>query len=150
MTRLLTLSLLSLTFSISAFDIKSVDETNESKIDAKTNKKALDGKTIYTPIESIILNPMVPKVVQGNKPIVNPLSSNIIYPIGISPPKSLDNNAKEFTLPEEDDIFITKDEIKKSNDNKEIKIKLDAEFEKNAKPDFSSKKLQKISPVNIE
>ena len=139
-----------------AFDIETIDETEEGIIKSKRNEIADDGKTIYKPIEPTIIKPMKLTIVQGYKPIIKPVKRKIIYPIGAIPPKPVESRESEqepIKKTNEENIFLSKEELEKNKNASQINtIKYDDDFKKNSSSTINEKenKARKIPPVNIE
>ncbi len=137
--------------SLLAFDITPVDDTEDGVIEAKRNKTAPDGKTIFNPIEVSILKPMKVTIIKGYKPTVEQVQRKIIYPIGALPPKSIEPESKEaIQIPpkQEENIFLSSDSINKNKTDK-ININIDTDFKKSSGA-TTPEKPKTITPVNIE
>ena len=115
-----------------------IDETE----DGKKNSIAKDGKTIYKPMETKIIQAM-------DKKIIKPMKKNIIYPIGTDKPIVKDANETKDTnktvKTEKDDIFIPSSGI-----NKDKNVSIDINIDNNSSSFKESNNSKSIKPINLE
>ena len=132
-----------------AFEVQMIDDTKEGRAKAKQNSIATDGKVIYKAIEPKIIEAKKSKIINAKKPnIIKPKTIKIIYPIGskITPIQKRESNSSAITKNKtnEEDIFISKEALKKGEQSSE-KIIVES-FGKIKE----SNKTDTIEPINIK